>query len=150
MCLYLLMYILVFLNSLKIADSDRAVRVQLHEYYNPKNLEYASRTDDTPYCCCNSGECASSVDSFTIMQCPTQCHLRVTVCLQHEDGDELTSSTSKKCYASQIIGAPPRYSFVLNVENLSYFPNFTEFASEVVFNLDQFSSVSMRDDSIKK
>ena len=150
MGLYLLMYMLVFLNSLKIADSDGAVRVQLHEYYNPKNLEYVSDMTDTPYCCCNFGECASSVDSFTIMQCNTQCHLRVTVCLQHEDGGELTSSTSKQCYASQTIGAPPKYSFVLNVDDLSFFPNFTEFASEVVFNLDQFSSVSMRDHSIKK
>ena len=149
MCLYLLMYILIFLNSLKTVHCDCEVRVQLHEYHNPKNLEYVSDMTNTPYCCCNSFECASSMDSFTIIQCNNQCLLRVTVCLQRVGGGELTLSTSKKCYESRTISAPPRYSFVLK-EDLPIFPNFTQFASEVVFNLDRFSSVSMRDDFIKK
>ena len=150
LCTYPLMYTLVFSNSLKIADSDREVRVQLHEYYNPKNLEYVSDMTDTPYCCCNSDECASSIDSFTIMHCQTQCLLRVTVCLQREAGRDWTSSTSKKCYESRTVSTPPIYSFVMNAEDSSFFPNFTEIASEVVFNLDQFTSVSLRDNFTKK
>ena len=137
------MSIYVFLRLLiKIADSDHAVRVRLHRYCNPLNLEYVSDKPDAPYCCCNSDECASSMSTFTQTQCNAQCVARIALCLEREGGGELATSVTKKCYTSSLFNVPVKYSFVFKAEQ-SVFPNVTEFPSEMLFNLDHLYSVSL-------
>ena len=116
--------------------------MQLHEYCNPLNLEYVSDSPDTPYCCCNSDDCESSINSFTTMRCSTQCIVRITVCLRRQGSGDSDTSTTEKCYKSEVFNAPPKYKLAMKAAN-SVFPNFTEVPSEIVFNMENLTPVSL-------